>query len=73
MEAVKRAGMDPLLQSIRGGTDGSRLSELGLPTPNLFGGGRNFHSVEEWIPLSGMGKAVDMLIELTQLWAAERV
>jgi tripeptide aminopeptidase len=72
LEAVKRAGMDPVLKSIRGGTDGSRLSELGLPTPNLFGGGRNFHSVEEWIPLSGMGKAVRMLIELTQLWAAEK-
>lgn len=73
MEAVQRAGMEPQLLSIRGGTDGSRLSEMGLPTPNLFGGGRNFHSVEEWIPLSAMGKAVNMLIELTRLWAAEKV
>ncbi len=73
LEAVKRAGMVPVLQAIRGGTDGSRLSEMGLPTPNLFGGGRNFHSVEEWIPLSAMGKAVHMLIELTRLWASEKV
>jgi len=72
MEAVRRAGMTPSLMSIRGGTDGSRLSELGLPTPNLFAGGRNFHSVNEWVPLVAMEKAVEMLIELAMLWSDAR-
>ncbi len=73
LQAVERAGMVPNLKSIRGATAGPRLSELGLPTPNLFEGGRNFHSVEEWIPLSAMEKAVSMLVELTRLWAAEQL
>jgi len=73
LEAVKRAGLEPNLQSIRGGTDGSRLSELGLPTPNLFAGGRNFHSVNEWIPLAAMEKSVQVLIELAKLWGDARI
>ncbi|MBM4356251.1 MAG: peptidase T, partial [Deltaproteobacteria bacterium] len=73
MEAVRQAGMEPDLMSIRGGTDGSRLSEKGLPTPNLFGGGRNFHSVQEWIPLPSMVQAVRTLVELAGLWAREKV
>ncbi len=73
LAALERAGMKPNLQAIRGGTDGSRLSEMGLPTPNLFEGGRNFHSVNEWIPVSAMEKAVVMLVELARLWSAERV
>ncbi len=73
MEAVRLAGMTPHLQSIRGGTDGSRLSEKGLPTPNIFEGGRNFHSVQEWIPLPAMVQAVQTLVELAGLWAKERV
>ena len=68
LEAVRRVGIEPDLQSIRGGTDGSRLSELGLPTPNLFAGGRNFHSVNEWVPLVAMEKAVEVLVELARLW-----
>ena len=69
LEAVKRVGLTPDLQAIRGGTDGSRLSEMGLPTPNLFAGGRNFHSVREWIPVHALEKAVEVLVELARLWA----
>lgn len=68
MEAVKRAGVTPLLQAIRGGTDGSRLSEMGLPTPNLFAGGRNFHSVNEWVPQRDMEQAVEVILNLVQIW-----
>jgi len=73
LEAVRRVGIEPDLQSIRGGTDGSRLSELGLPTPNLFAGGRNFHSVNEWVPLVAMEKSVEVLVELTRLWGDSAV
>jgi tripeptide aminopeptidase len=69
MQAVKAAGLAPRLLAIRGGTDGSRLSEKGLPTPNLFGGGRNFHSINEWIPLPSMVQSVQVLVELAKLWA----
>ena len=69
LEAVRRVGLTPDLQAIRGGTDGSRLSEMGLPTPNLFAGGRNFHSVREWIPVNALEKAVEVLAELARLWA----
>jgi tripeptide aminopeptidase len=72
MQATRNAGVEPLLQSIRGGTDGSRLSEQGLPTPNLSAGGRNFHSVNEWVPLNALEKAVRVMVELTALWAKEQ-
>jgi len=72
MEAVKNCGMEPSLVAIRGGTDGSRLSEMGLPTPNLFAGGRNFHSVQEWIPLGSMEKAVAVMIEISRLWSLQK-
>lgn len=72
MTAVKNCGMEPNLVAIRGGTDGSRLSEMGLPTPNLFAGGRNFHSVQEWVPLKAMEKAVDVVVELTRLWSQQQ-
>lgn len=71
-EAIRRAGLDPKLQSIRGGTDGSRLSEMGLPTPNLSVGMHNFHSPLEFACLEQMEKAVEVLIELAQLWGQER-
>jgi len=71
MEAVKNCEMDPNLVAIRGGTDGSRLSEMGLPTPNLFAGGRNFHSVQEWIPVMALEKAVKVVVELTRLWSTQ--
>ncbi|MFQ5411833.1 MAG: peptidase T [Phycisphaerae bacterium] len=71
-EAIRRAGMEPKCQSIRGGTDGSRLSEMGLPTPNLSVGMHNFHSPLEFACLQQMEQAVKVLIELAQLWGKER-
>ena len=68
MEAVKRAGMDPVLNLIRGGTDGARLSFMGLPTPNIFSGGHLFHSRFEWVAVGGMEAAVRTLVELVQIW-----
>jgi tripeptide aminopeptidase len=69
IEAVKRAGLKPRLDIIRGGTDGSRLSAMGLPTPNIFTGGHNFHSTREWISVEDMVSAVKTLIELSKIWA----
>ncbi len=68
MEAVKLTGLEPKLTSIRGGTDGSRLCFDGLPTPNIFTGGFNFHGVREWIPIPAMEKAVETIINLVKLW-----
>lgn len=68
LEAVKRAGVTPELQLIRGGTDGAKLCYMGLPTPNIFTGGQNFHSKREWIPVQVMEKAVETMIELVQIW-----
>jgi tripeptide aminopeptidase len=68
VEAISRAGMKPDLGSIRGGTDGSRLSFMGLPCPNLFAGGHSFHSKTEWISVQDMQAAVDMLVELVKIW-----
>lgn len=70
-EAVRRIGMEPKFASIRGGTDGSRLSEMGLPTPNLSTGMHNFHSPLEFACLEQMDNAVKVLIELAQLWGRE--
>ena len=71
-KAVKKAGMVPVHQSIRGGTDGSRLSEMGLPTPNLSVGMHNFHSPLEFACLEQMENAVKVLIELAALWGKEK-
>ena len=68
LEAVKRVGVEPVRQAIRGGTDGSRLSFMGLLTPNIWAGGQNFHSVQEWVSLEWMAKAVDATIELLRVW-----
>jgi len=67
-EAIRRAGMTPRRGSIRGGTDGSRLSFMGLPCPNLFAGGHAFHSPLEWISRQDMEKAVATLVELAKVW-----
>ncbi len=67
-EAFRRAGLEPRIEPIRGGTDGSRLSFMGLPTPNIFAGEHNFHSRFEWISTSDMHKAVEVIIELCQVW-----
>jgi tripeptide aminopeptidase len=68
VEAIRRAGLDPSIEPIRGGTDGSRLSFMGLPTPNIFAGEHNFHSRFEWISTSDMHKAVEVIIELCRVW-----
>jgi tripeptide aminopeptidase len=69
IEAMKRAGLEPRILSIRGGTDGSRLTELGLPTPNLSTAEHNPHSPLEWTCLEEMQTAVKVLVELAQVWA----
>ncbi len=69
MEAVKRGGLTPKKNIIRGGTDGARLSFEGLPTPNIFTGGHNFHSKKEWITVQDMQKAVETIIHLATIWA----
>lgn len=68
LEAIRRAGLEPRVEPIRGGTDGSRLSFMGLPTPNIFAGEHNFHSRFEWISTSDMHQAVDVIIELCRVW-----
>jgi tripeptide aminopeptidase len=66
--AARNTGVEFRLVPIRGGTDGSRLTELGIPTPNIFTGGRNYHSRIEWIPVSDMTAACGLIIELIRLW-----
>ncbi|OWO95771.1 peptidase T [Rhizobium esperanzae] len=68
LEAVRRAGMTPVRGSIRGGTDGSRLSFMGLPCPNIFAGGHAFHSPLEWVSRQDMEKAVATIVELAKIW-----
>jgi len=67
-EAIRRAGIEPITHPIRGGTDGSRLSFMGLPTPNLFAGEHNFHSRLEWVSVQDMEKAVEVIVHLCQVW-----
>jgi tripeptide aminopeptidase len=68
LEAVRRAGMEPVRGSIRGGTDGSRLSFMGLPCPNIFAGGHAFHSPLEWVSRQDMERAVKTIVELARVW-----
>ncbi len=68
-EAMRRVGLEPKRTIVRGGTDGSRLTELGLPTPNLSTGEHNLHSPLEWTCLEEMETAVKVLVELVQVWA----
>ena len=67
-EATKRSGLDPKWVPIRGGTDGSRLTEKGLPTPNIFTGGKNYHGPTEWLSVHGMEKAIETVVNLVQTW-----
>lgn len=71
LEAVRRSGIEPKRSIIRGGTDGAKLSFEGLLTPNIFTGGHNFHSKLEWISIEDMCKAVDVIVNLVQIWAEE--
>jgi tripeptide aminopeptidase len=68
-EAVRRVGLEPELTAIRGGTDGSALTEMGLPTPNIFTGGHDAHSEREWICVADMGLAAATIVELAKIWA----
>lgn len=68
IEAIKRAGIEPKLQSIRGGTDGSRLSFMGLPCPNIFAGEHAFHSKLEWVSVQDMLKAAEVIVNLTIIY-----
>ena len=67
-EAIRRAGVEPRSRPIREGTDGCRLSFMGLPTPNLFAGEHNFHSRLEWVSVQDMEKAVETIVHLCQVW-----
>lgn len=68
VEAVKRTGVTPVLSSIRGGTDGSRLSFMGLPCPNIYAGEHAFHSTQEWVSVQDMQKAVETIVHLVSIW-----
>jgi tripeptide aminopeptidase len=68
MEAIRRAGLNPVKTSIRGGTDGSRLSFMGLPCPNIFAGEHAFHSRLEWVSVQDMEKAVQTIVHLATIW-----
>ena len=69
--AYQRAGVEMNIHPVRGGTDGSRLSYMGLPCTNIFTGMQAIHSKHEWIGVADMERAVDVLIELVQVWAGE--
>jgi tripeptide aminopeptidase len=68
IEAIRRAGLEPKLSSVRGGTDGSRLSFMGLPCPNLFTGEHAYHSKVEWVSVQDMEKAVEVIVHLCRIW-----
>jgi tripeptide aminopeptidase len=71
-QAIREAGTEPEYRIIRGGTDGARLSELGVPTPNVFTGGHNYHSRQEWAAVPAMVRAVQTAVHLCRLWAEGR-
>lgn len=68
IEAIERIGVKPILRSIRGGTDGSRLSFMGLPCPNIFAGEHAFHGKQEWVSVQDMQKAVLTILNIAQIW-----
>lgn len=70
-QAMEEVGVVPNIKPIRGGTDGARLSYMGLPTPNIFSGGHNFHSRYEFIPIQSMEKAVDTMVKIIELYTTK--
>src|SRR5204862_8081623 len=68
-EAIRRVGLVPVETPVRGGTDGSRLSFMGLPTPNLFAGEHNFHSRLEWTSRQDLEMATEVIVQLGRVWA----
>jgi tripeptide aminopeptidase len=71
-EAMKAVGIEPLIKPIRGGTDGSQLSYMGLPCPNIFAGGHNFHGRYEYVPVESMQKAVEVICKIAELTALKK-
>ncbi|XLS28164.1 peptidase T [Flavobacteriaceae bacterium M23B6Z8] len=69
-EAMKAVGVEPIIKPIRGGTDGSQLSYMGLPCPNIFAGGHNFHGPYEYVPVESMKKAVEVIVKICELTAS---
>lgn len=70
-EAMESLGIEPIIKPIRGGTDGSQLSFMGLPCPNIFAGGHNFHGKYEYVPLESMQKAVQVIVKISELTAEQ--
>jgi tripeptide aminopeptidase len=69
-QAIRDTGMEPVQKNIRGGTDGARLTEMGLPTPNIFAGGMNFHSRYEWVALRAMVRASKVVLNIVSRLAS---
>jgi tripeptide aminopeptidase len=67
--AIEMAGIEPRLKPIRGGTDGSRLTAMGMPTPNIFAGGVNFHGPQEWVSTRGLALSACTILNLVQIHA----
>lgn len=68
-EAAEKTGTNPFWEPIRGGTDGSKLTEMGLPTPNIYTGGQNFHSNKEWLSINFLEQTVETMLNLVKIWA----
>jgi tripeptide aminopeptidase len=71
-KAMKDLGIKPLIKPIRGGTDGCQLSYMGLPCPNIFAGGHNFHGKYEYVPVESMQKAVEVIVKIAELTAEKK-
>ena len=71
-QAIEKAGVEVKTHSIRGGTDGARLSVAGIPTPNIFTGGQLFHSRKEFIPTLALQKSAEVLLYLAHLWTLQK-
>ena len=71
-EAMIKAGIKPLIKPIRGGTDGSQLSFMGLPCPNIFAGGHNFHGRYEYVPVESMQKAIEVIVNIATIGRLEK-
>jgi tripeptide aminopeptidase len=69
IQGIRETGIEPIPELIRGGTDGARMSERGLPTPNIFAGGHNFHSTSEWIGLPALVRAAKTMVNIVRIWA----
>ena len=72
IKAMEMAGIKPKVQPIRGGTDVARLSFMGLPCPNIFAGGHNFHGKLEYVPVESMEKAVEVALNIVKLFAEQK-